>query len=160
MAKVRCLVVLALLINGAVRAQTAYGITYIADDSATIANMGFLKSFPSRTAALEYIAKAPALLQSKGYMAASVDSVAADSLQATAYLYIGEPYQWATIKTDARDAALLDAARWNSSIKTGPVNFAAFQAAQQRLFSYLEETGYPFARIFLDSIALSHDKVS
>src|SRR5947209_16151737 len=128
MAKVARLVILALLINTVVRAQTTYGITYITDDSAAIAGMGFPKSFPSRGAAMEYVAKAPALLQSKGYITASVDSAQFDSLQAAVHLYLGEQYKWAEIKTNEKDAALLEAVHWNShSLQNRPMNFTLFQ---------------------------------
>lgn len=161
MAKVACLLIVALLINGTVCAQTAYEVRYITDDSATVAGMGLQKSFPSRAAAMEYIAKAPALLQSKGYITASLDSTQFDSLQANVHLFFGVPYKWANIKTSETDAALLEAVRWNSRLlQNGPMNFAAFQTAQQRMMAHLEETGYPFARIFLDSVAISGNEVS
>jgi len=161
MAKVACIVIAVLLINTSARTQAAYPVQYITDDSAALAHMGFLKSFPSRFAAIEYITKAPALLQSKGYITASVDSVQFDSLQAAVHLYLGEQYKWATIRTDERDAALLEAVHWNSAkLQNGPMNFALFQTLQQRMMGYLEENGHPFAQIFLDSITLEQNSVS
>lgn len=160
MAKVACLLIAALLIKNAAHAQTVYAVRYITGDSATVTGMGLQKSFPSRFAAIEYIAKAPALLQSKGYITASVDSTQFDSLQASIHLYLGEQYKWATIKTSETDAALLEAARWNNALQNGPMNFAAFQAAQQRIMTHLEETGYPFAKLFLDSITIVQNSVS
>lgn len=149
-----------LLINNA-RAQTQYPVQYVTDDSAAIAGIGFPKTFSSRFAAIEYITKAPALLQSKGYITASVDSAQFDSLQAAVHLFLGAQYKWAHIKTDVKDAALLEAVRWNSSgLQNGPMNFARFQTAQQRMISYLEESGYPFAQIFLDSITLAENNVT
>ena len=40
------------------------------------------------------------------------------------------------------------------------MNFVQFQELQQRMMTYLEEAGYPFARIFLDSVAIDDNKVS
>jgi outer membrane protein assembly factor BamA len=160
MAKVACMLIVALLICGAACAQPAYRVRYITDDSAALNGMGFLKSFPSRPAAIEYIAKAPAVLQSNGYITASVDSARFDSLEAQVHLFLGTQYHWAHIRTAEKDAALLEAVRWNNSLQKGPVNFAAFQALQQQLMARLEETGYPFAKIFLDSIAIVQNEVS
>src|SRR4051812_556281 len=128
MAKVACIVIAVLLINTSARTQAAYPVQYITDDSAAVTSMGFPKTFPSRFAAMEYITKAPALLQSKGYITASVDSVQFDSLQAAVHLYLGEQYKWATIRTDEKDAALLEAVHWNSTkLQNGPMNFTLFQ---------------------------------
>ena len=160
MAKVARLLILILLINTTAHGQTPYTVRYVTDDSAAIASMGFLKSFPSRFAAIDFITKAPALLQKKGYITASVDSAQFDSLQADVHLFLGEQYKWATIQTAPQDAALLEAARWNSSsLQNGPMNFSRFQLAQQQVMTYLEETGYPFAQIFLDSISLAENGV-
>jgi len=161
MAKVACIGIFFLLITTHAFSQLAYPVQYITDDSAALHGMGFQKSFPSRFAALEFITKAPALLQSKGYLTASVDSTRFDSLQAAVYLFLGPQYRWAAIKTSERDAALLEAAHWNETqLQHSLMNFAAFQAAQQRMLAYLEETGYPFARIFLDSVSLLQNEVS
>lgn len=160
MAKVACIAI-AVLLSLFVKAQAPYSVQYNTDDSAAIATMGLQKSFASRVAALEYIAKAPALLQSKGYITASVDSSQFDSLQAAVQLYLGEQYKWAIIRTAEKDAALLDAARWTgAALQASPMNFATFQSAQQRMMAHLEETGYPFAQLFLDSIAIDQASVS
>lgn len=154
-------IALAVLLSLAAGAQTAYSVRYVADDSAAVDALGLQTRFATRFAAIEYAAKAPALLQGKGYIAAAVDSARFDSLQADVHLFLGERYNWATIKTGSNDAALLEAARWNGdALQSGPMNFGAFQTAQQRLMAYLEETGYPFARIFLDSVALDQNNVS
>lgn len=160
MAKVARLLIAALLISGMAHAQTAYAVHYSTGDSAAVAGMGLQKSFGSRAAAIEYVAKAPALLQSRGYITASVDSTQFDSLQADVHLFLGEQYKWAQIKTHERDAALLEAVRWNGDqFAKGPMNFTAFQTVQQRMMAHLEETGHPFARIFLDSVTLVQNEV-
>jgi outer membrane protein assembly factor BamA len=110
---------------------------------------------------VQYIAKVPALLQGKGYITASVDNARFDSIQAIVHLYLGQRYEWASIKTSPDDAALLEAVRWNEKqLQEAPMNFAAFQALQQRMITYLEETGYPFAQILLDSVSIDQNKVS
>lgn len=160
MAKLACIAILFLLITAA-KAQTAYPVHYITDDSAALNSMGFLKSFASRFAAIEYINKAPALLQGKGYITASVDSARFDSLQAAVHLFLGQQYKWTNLKTAETDAALLEAVRWNGrQLQNTPMNFTAFQMLQQRIMAYLEESGYPFAQIFLDSVSITEAGVS
>jgi outer membrane protein assembly factor BamA len=159
MAKVAAIALAVLLIHMAARANRVPGA--LPDGRLNrCSRHGLQKSFLSQAAAVQYIAKVPALLQGKGYITASVDSARFDSLQAIVHLYFGQRYEWASIKTSPDDAALLEAVRWNEKqLQEAPMNFAAFQALQQRMITYLEETGYPFAQILLDSISIDQNKV-
>jgi outer membrane protein assembly factor BamA len=143
-----------------VGAQSAYPVRYTVSDSA-MATTPLQKEFASRTAASEYLAALPALLQTKGFIAASIDSLQLDSTSAVVHLYLGPQYKWARIKTSESDADILGAIRWNSKQVSGTaLNFAAVQAGQERILAYLEETGYPFAKIYLDSIRLEGAEVA
>jgi outer membrane translocation and assembly module TamA len=66
-------------------------------------------------------------------------------------LYVGETFQWARLHVDSADRKLLDAINWNT--KKQAMSFDQVLAAQQRLLDYLENNGYPFAKIKLDSIS-------
>jgi outer membrane protein assembly factor BamA len=116
--------------------------------------------FSSRTEASLYLFQLPSLLQAKGYITASVDSAGFDSLSATAIVYPGEQYQWATINTNEKDAALLQALRWTGQSFSGAMDFSTWNAWQQRILDYLEETGHPFGKVYLDSVDINSDKVS
>ncbi|MDP4254911.1 MAG: BamA/TamA family outer membrane protein [Bacteroidota bacterium] len=119
-------------------------------------------TFRNRAACSEYISTLPATLQVKGYMTASVDSVGYDSAGATIRLYIGPVYRWAHISTRKIDPALLSAVGWNERSFSGrPLDFGAFRKRQEALLDYLENNGYPFAKIGLDSIAIDEqDRIS
>jgi outer membrane protein assembly factor BamA len=160
MAKVAAIALAVLLIHMAAYTQTGYPVHYLTEDSTAVTRMELQKSFASKGAAIQYITKVPALLQGQGYITASIDSTRFDSLQAIVHLYLGQRYEWASIKTSPDDAALLEAVRWNEKqLQEAPMNFAAFQALQQRMITHLEETGYPFAQILLDSISIDQNKV-
>ncbi|OQP66822.1 hypothetical protein A3860_00170 [Niastella vici] len=109
--------------------------------------------FKNADLAREYIANLPALLQSKGYPAASVDSVFKDSLGTVCVLYVGEQFQWAHLQVDSADRKLLDAINFNYRSNKQSLSFDQVVAAQQKLLDYLENNGYPFAKIQLDSIS-------
>ncbi len=144
-----------------VYAQQGYTINYIIVDSADQKQKTDLQSnFASPQTALEYVNKLPALLQTKGYMAASLDSVYQDSLSATVYLYLGNQYKWAKLITNEFDKDLLKDLRWNSTeLSNNPMQFAELQLAQEEILNYLEEAGHPFATIYLDSIELNGGEV-
>jgi outer membrane protein assembly factor BamA len=142
-------------------AQSLYPVYYQVVDSASGGQSADLKrEFPTRTAAIDYIYKLPAALQTQGFISAAIDSAQFDSLQARVQLFLGARYQWAQIATQPADADLLSALRWKeSTFSNTPLSFQALQDWQQRILNYLEETGYPFARIYLDSIQLEQEKV-
>ena len=129
-------------------------------DSLTgLPKLGLVASFHSKGACEDYIYTIPALLQAKGYMTASVDSVRYDSTGAYIRLYLGKVYRWAYINTRKVEPALLTAVAWNDrNFSRRPLDFRQFKAKQQMLLDYLENNGYPFARISLDSIVLKNDE--
>lgn len=117
--------------------------------------LGIVTSFRNREACTEYIYNLVPLLQAKGYFTASVDTVSYDSAAAHLRLYLGRAWRWASIDTRHVDPALLAAVAWNPrNFAHRPLDYRQFQARQQGMLDYLENNGYPFARISLDSVSL------
>ncbi|HXB90997.1 MAG TPA: ShlB/FhaC/HecB family hemolysin secretion/activation protein [Puia sp.] len=115
-------------------------------------------SFKSREACTEYIYALLPLLQAKGYATASVDSIRIDDKAASIRLYTGSVYRWARISTRKVEPVLLAAVGWNDrAFSHRPVDFKQFQVRQQMLLDYLENNGYPFAKVSLDSIVLTNN---
>jgi len=125
-------------------------------DSGFIKNrLGLTTTFRTREACTEYIFNLLPLLQGKGYATASADSVIIESGGASMRLYVGNIYHWASIDTRHVDPALLAAVAWNEkTFARHPLDFRRYQARQQLLLDYLENNGYPFAKISLDSIVM------
>ena len=108
-------------------------------------------NFKNQELAKDYINKLPQLLQSKGYPAASIDSVYYEPSRAVCSLYVGETFQWARLHIDSANKKLLDVINVNTQKQA--MSFDQVLAAQQKLLDYLENNGYPFAKIKLDSIS-------
>ncbi|HTQ29230.1 MAG TPA: hypothetical protein VMI35_13925 [Puia sp.] len=124
-------------------------------------NLGLQEAFKNRDACTEYIYRMPSILQAKGFAAASIDSIRFDSIQAVVNLYVGDVYKWGHIHTRKADENILAASGWNDLKLTGRLfNFQQIQKAQQQILDYMENNGYPFARISLDSIVLSQGVLS
>lgn len=125
-------------------------------DSLYVKNkLGLTTVFKTRETCTEYIFNLLPTLQAKGYMTASVDSVTIDASAASIRLYVGNIYRWAAIDTRHVDPALLAAVAWNDkTFRNRTLDFHQFQARQQQMLDYLENNGYPFARISLDSVTL------
>jgi len=121
-------------------------------------NLPLQTLFKSKSVCLEYIYELPTLLQSKGFINASIDSMKVDSAKAMVQLYVGNSFKWAYIDTKYIDKAVLEAVAWNEKNFAGkPINFEQLQHVEQNMLDYMENNGYPFAKIELDSVNLNND---
>ena len=145
------------------RAQYALHILPVDKDSFFIhKKLGLDTSFRTQQACTEYVYHLIPMLQAKGYATASADSINFSPGSATLKLYVGETWRWASIDTRHIDPALLAAVAWYPrTFSRRTLDFAQYQARQQQLLDYLENNGYPFAKVSLDSITLhAGDEVS
>ena len=123
--------------------------------------VGLQTEFPSRSNCIDYVNKLPSLLQAKGFVTSSIDSVYFDSTVANVVIYLGQQYKWAHINTTATDIQLLAISGWNEKNFTNKaINFDQLKNVQDRMLTYLENNGYPFAKVFLDSINLTGDSAT
>ena len=123
--------------------------------------IGLQTEFPSRPVCIDYVNKLPSLLQAKGFVNASLDSIFFDTTSAKLVLYIGEQYKWAHINIASADPQVLSVSGWNGKIFSNkPMNFDQLRGFQENMLIYLENNGYPFAKIYLDSISLIEDSVN
>ncbi|GGB07868.1 POTRA domain-containing protein [Puia dinghuensis] len=137
-------------------AQYVLHIQPVDKDSAFIhGKLGLTTSFRSRDACSEYVYNLLPLLQGKGYFTASIDSVDYGAASASLRLYVGNAWRWANIDTRGVDPALLAAASWNPrTFSHRLLDFRQFQTRQQLMLDYMENNGYPFAKVSLDSVTL------
>lgn len=153
-----------LLITFSSNAQNKYALCLKgADkDSATIVEKtGISTSFISRGTCEEYIGRLPGYLQSKGYVTVSIDTVEYSGNSARLVLFLGEAYKWIKLDAGGVDNSLLMAAGWQEKSFAGkPLDFARLQQLEEKMLVYLENTGHPFARIWLDSLQLENENVS
>lgn len=131
------------------------------DTAGLSSKLGIQTLFSARTDCMAYVSQLPGLLQGRGYVTASLDSVHFDSAAAQAVIFAGSPYKWANLDAKHIEPSLLEAVGWKEKIFAGkPMDFKQVQSWQERMLNRLENTGYPFARVYLDSIVLDNDNVS
>jgi outer membrane protein assembly factor BamA len=124
------------------------------------ASLGIPASFKDRAGCTEYIYKLTDLLRNKGFTAASIDSVQMDSAGAFLQLYLGERFTWSVIRTRTVDSSLLEASGWNTKKLVGkPAEPGYFQREELKLLNWLENNGYPFAKISLDSVLIEQGAI-
>ncbi len=123
--------------------------------------LGIPASFKDRAGCTEYVYKLADLLRNKGFTSASIDSVKFDSASAFLRLYIGERFTWSKIRTKPADMQLLEAAGWDSKKFSGkPATPDQFQTEELQLLNYMEDNGYPFAKISIDSVEMDNGGIS
>ena len=117
-------------------------------------------SFANKALCAAYINNLPALLQLRGYLAASVDEVEFDTDTARLRLYLGQLQQLVALTTDSVDKKALDETGFLiKTVVNKPVNFVKIQLLKEKLIRYYENNGYPFAAVYLDNVQLDSGNV-
>lgn len=142
-------------------AQSNYKMQYRFIDTIDVSvALSLQQAFPDKAGCSQYIFELPKLLQKKGYVTASVDSVQMDSAKAEVLIFLGQSYRWANLSTDSVPQELLNAAGYrDKNFKQQPLDYTAVQQLQTKLLDRLENTGYPFANVYLDSFELQSDGI-
>ena len=152
-----------LLLAATVDGQKKYTAVYRLsgkDTSYNLAALGIKTSFDGKEFLGIYLNTLQASLFSKGFPEVSVDSVEYDSAAATVSLYLGERFRWIQINTDSVDPKLLEASGWNEKqFKNKTLDIARFQQEKEKLLTYYENNGFPFASVSLNNIQIEQDKI-
>jgi len=118
-------------------------------------------TFTSQVQCLQYVNRLPAMLASRGYPTASVDSVWYTDSSAGIHLFLGSQYQWIKIRPEGIEKKALDESGFmEKNFNNKSINIPQLMILQQRILNYYERNGYPFAEIFLDSIQISEGNIN
>lgn len=109
-------------------------------------------SFQTAQELRNYCKDLPLFLQSKGYIAASLDKL--DSLEGKfiAYLFLGQQYRWKKIKGLALNNTLIT--ENDLPLENKVVDPRTLLQQQLTIIRSWSNKGYPFAKVFLDSIQI------
>ncbi len=100
-------------------------------------------------------------LHDASYLTATIDSMVQDSTRLTAFLSTGKSYKWAYLRKGNVEEAALSLSGFRDKIFRGK-SFYYKTAAKlmNRILSFYENHGYPFAQIKLDSIKINDNTIS
>ncbi len=100
-------------------------------------------------------------LHDKGYLAASVDSFTVNDKLHTAHLYAGDIYEWASLENGNIPDIFLDKIGFKTRFYSGkPFHYRELKNLQEKLLTYAENNGFPFAQIWLDNIQINDNKIA
>jgi outer membrane protein assembly factor BamA len=147
-------IVLCFLLNsGTVFAQT-YRLTTIYTDTHSVnARPGIKELFKSKEECRLYVVTLPQQLREKGFLGVSVDSFSLGNDGAVMRLYVGENYRWGSLRVKKEDEPLLQAVGYREKFFMNQVvDNDKVRRLQEKLIAYLENNGYPFAEVRIDSL--------
>ena len=131
------------------------------DSTTSINTLQLQTTFTSKTKCIEYVHKLSQLLMTKGYISASVDSVWEDSSSVSILLFIGKKYTWDSLHVDEKNWLLLNNLGYSkTSFNNKPFDQQKVNVVYNQLLDYFSNSGYPFAKIFLDSVQMNDNSIS
>ena len=117
--------------------------------------------FSSLDQANNYINSLTKLFADKGYLVSSVDSVWYLQNNVHIDFYVGKKYNWVQLRTNNIDKSLLSKVGYAAkNFAEKSLNISEVDLLKERLLTYYENEGFPFAAVYLDSIAINDDKIS
>lgn len=130
----------------------------VKDSSFTHDDLKLQSVFNSETSINSYINKIPSMLMTKGFPAASVDSVWNNEQEYHIHLYTGKQYtQFQITPVNIEKKALDETGYTADNFKLRPFNIYQVQNLKEKLLRYYERNGHPFASVYLDSIRIQQD---
>jgi outer membrane protein assembly factor BamA len=136
-----------------VSAQFSLRVQPIDKDSAFVHSLKLQSSFRSKDQLNKYLDQLPGILQSKGYATSSIDSIILDSNNASINVYFGNEYRWDSLRIGEEDRKVLESLLLTSEKR--PLSLNQYENFQQRMLEYLGNRGYPFAKVYIDSIEIT-----
>ncbi len=95
------------------------------------------------------------------YLTAAYDSLIKDTTHLTAHLNFGAQYKWARLKKGNVDEGVLSEIGFREKLYSNkPIYFKNVKRVQEKLITYYENNGFPFASVKLDSIVIEEGKIS
>jgi len=100
-------------------------------------------------------------LRTEGYLTSNVDTVIKNGDTLKAILFLGQVYEFDEVEVSPEQTAIVNAAglknlKWNNK----KVSRSFINEYSETLLTYMENNGYPFARVKLDSSRLDNGRIS
>jgi hypothetical protein len=123
-------------------------------------NLDLKTSFSSQLQCRQYIEKLPVALQTIGYIACSIDSISFADSQAVIFLYLGDKYNSVNLRIRKEDMQYLEGNGWERKFGGNTsIPFLDYQIMSSKLLDHFEDNGYPFAKVYLDSVKIENRRI-
>jgi outer membrane protein assembly factor BamA len=100
-------------------------------------------------------------LYGQSYLAANFGELKKDSTGSAYILHTGKPFHWAKLKQGNIDEGWLSFAGYREKLYLGQVfNYTQVRSLLEKLLSYAENNGYPFAQVRLRNINIGQNEMT
>lgn len=134
--------------------QNIISLKIIEIDSLHNENVVLSKSINDSSEAIILINDYLELLTSKGYLAASTDSINFKKNDFYAYVDKGQIFRWGTLKIDSTFNNLSKIGVKETLFASRPIYYKKYLKSLKRIIKYCENNGYPFARAELNNLKI------
>ena len=150
-----------LLVSVFSRSQNLYKLAIVnTDDQPIFKKITYKKSFTTHSFLEKELNKVYVSLINEGYMAASIDSVAKDSLNYTAYLATGKKYKWVALSYQKKEVAIISKLGYNERFFINkPFRYNEVSRLMEKIITHYENNGYPFTTVKLDSLEFTSEAI-
>lgn len=133
--------------------------TKTTQEKAILAKYSYPKSFTDSLEIVKILQNLLTKLHQDSFLEASVDSVKYENKQFFADLHVGKSYEWLQLNLKNIPPYLLKAANYKAKyFQHKPFSYQEFLTLKTEILKEAENTGYPFAKVYLDSLQLLSEK--
>ncbi len=124
-------------------------------------NPNFPKTAADTASAVNILRGVLKPLHAQTFLEASFDSVLIFQKNIIAYLHIGKPYKWASLRNGNVNPDYLSQVGYRERLfENKPFSAKEIANIEEKLLNFAEDTGFPFAQVWLDSINIENAAVS
>ena len=110
---------------------------------------------------LSILQKQLILLHGAAYLEASFDHLSWQDSTLSATLFVGERYQWAQLDVSQVEEVFLSQVGFRErAYQDRPFHYTELRELQEKLLTYAENNGYPFAAVGLQNIEIRENSIS
>ncbi len=160
--KLTYFLLLFLLVKQPLPAQTIFKLQVVNTDSAAVfKKISYKKQFNAKEFIEKEANKVYISLVEEGYISASVDSFTNEGLNYTAYISAGKKYKWVNLRYGKKDQAIVSKLGYNERFfSKRPFRFSELSKFMEKIITYYENNGYPFASATLDSLEFDNSNIN
>jgi len=156
--------ILLLFCNAQLLGQSQYLLNITVSDmdsSAFYEEFKYAKQFKSKEGHHDVLKKLLIDLYDAAYITARFDSIKINQNEALAYLTIGKQIKWAKLSPGSIDEGALSQIGFRDKMyRNKTFHHADLKKLSNKLLSYYESNGYPFAQIWFDELELENEELS
>ena len=125
------------------------------------AELTYDSTFADSSQVINALGEVIGALQLKTYLEASIDTIVVKDQDVLAILHVGPPYQWVKLGKGNVEESLLGQTGFRPRFFTNKAfSQQGLKELQNAILIYLENHGYPFANLRLDSLKIDHGRIS